>query len=139
VRVVFDTSSLVGAALQVGSLPHRALGVALAAGQLCASAQTLTELQQVLRRPKFDRYQPLGLRREFFDIVAAAAVIHEVSAADEAAVQPRCRDPKDDMFLALAQVCQGDVIVSSDADLIALDPWHEVRILRPAAFLEQYG
>lgn len=138
-RVVFDTSTLVGAVLQVGSVPHRALGLVLAAGQLCASAQTLTELQEVLRRPRFDRHLPLETRREFFDIVASAAVVYEVLADDEAAVDPRCRDPKDDMFLALARVCQADAIVSSDADLLALDPWHEVRILRPAAYLERDG
>jgi len=139
VRVVFDTSTLVGTALQIDSVPHRALGLALAAAQLCASAQTLTELQEVLRRPKFDRYQPFGTRKEFFDIVATAAVVYEVSADDEAAVKPRCRDPKDDMFLALASVCQADVIVSSDTDLLALDPWHETRILTPAAYLERHG
>jgi len=56
-RVVFDTSSLVGAALRLGSVPHRALAQALSAGDLCASAATLAELEQVLLRPKFDRYQ----------------------------------------------------------------------------------
>ena len=138
-RVVVDTSTLVGAALQIGSVPYRALELVLAAGQLCASAQTLAELQQVLRCPKFDRYQPIAMRREFFDIVSAAAVVYDVSAADEAAVEPRCRDAKDDKFLALASVCKPDVIVSSDADLLVLDPWHEVRVLKPAAYLELHS
>ena len=138
-RLIFDTSTLVGAALQIGSIPHRALATALATGQLCASAQTLTELQEVLRRPKFDRYLPIGMRKEFFDIVATAAVVYEVSAGDEAEIAPRCCDPKDDMFLVLALVCQADIIVSSDSDLLALDPWNETRILKPAAYLERHA
>lgn len=138
-RVLFDTSSLVGAALQIGSQPHLALQHALAATQFCASPATLSELQRVLRRPKFDRYLPLEARKEFFDIVARAAVVYEVSQDDLAAVMPRCRDPEDDKFLALASVCQADVIVSSDDDLLVLDPWHAVRIIKPAAYLGRHG
>ena len=138
-RVLFDTSSLVGAALQIGSVPHLALQHALAGTQLCASPATLNELQRVLRRPKFDRYQPVDARKEFFDIVARAAVVYEVSAEELAALTPRCRDPEDDKFLALAFACQADVIVSSDDDLLVLDPWHGVRIMKPAAYLDRYG
>lgn len=138
-RVLIDTSSLVGAMLQPGSVPHAALLHALAAAQLCASAATLDELQRVLRRPKFDRYLPLELRKEFFDIVARAATVYEVTAQDDAAVTPRCRDPQDDKFLALALVCPADVIVASDRDLLALDPWHDSRIMTPAHYLQTYG
>jgi putative PIN family toxin of toxin-antitoxin system len=138
-RVLFDTSSLVGAALQIGSVPHLALQHALATAQLCASPAALDELQRVLRRPKFDRYQPLGARREFFDIVARAAVMYEVSAEDAAAVSPLCRDAEDNKFLALASVCQADFIVSSDDDLLVLDPWRGVRIMKPADYLKRHG
>ena len=137
-RVVFDTSSLVGAALQVGSVPHPALQHALAAAQFCASPATLDELQRVLRRPKFDRYQPVAFRKEFFDIIARAAVVYDVSQEDVADVSPRCRDAEDDKFLALASVCQADVIVSSDDDLLVLDPWHAVRIVKPAHYLDRH-
>ena len=46
-RVVFDTSTLASAALRVGSVPHRALAHALSTGEVCASAATLAELEQV--------------------------------------------------------------------------------------------
>jgi predicted nucleic acid-binding protein len=62
-RVVFDTSALVSAALRVGSTPHQALMQAIALGEVCVSAATLAELEQVLARPKFDRYQPQDVRR----------------------------------------------------------------------------
>ena len=46
-----------------------------------------------------------------------------------------CRDAKDAKFLALALDCQAVTLVSSDADLLVLHPWHEIPILTPAAFL----
>ena len=137
-RVVFDTSTLVGAALRIGSVPHQALKAALASGSLCASSATLDELQRVLRREKFDRYQPVATRREFFDIVAQAARIFEVPLESAERLQPSCRDPEDDKFLALAAVCQADVVVASDADLLVLNPWHGIPIVRPADFLTSH-
>jgi putative PIN family toxin of toxin-antitoxin system len=134
-RVVFDTSSLIGAALQVGSVPHRALAHALSAGDVCASAATLAELEQVLLRPKFDRYQLRDIRMEFAALLRQQIHFLDVSEADEANVQPPCRDPKDNKFLALSNVCEADALISSDADLLVLHPWQGVQILTPAAFV----
>lgn len=134
-RVVFDTSTLVGAMLQVDSVPHRALQRALAATQVCASAATMDELERVVARRKFDRYQEVEIRRAFVTLMRASFRLFDVPAADEVAVDPPCRDPQDDKFLALARVCGAGVLVSSDADLLALHPWHDTNILTPAAFL----
>jgi len=136
-RVVFDTSTLIGAMLQVDSVPHRALGYALASCEVCASPATLGELEQVLRRRKFDRYQRAEIREAFFSLLRAHVRLFDVAQSDEAAVTPACRDPKDNKFLALARVCGAEVLVSSDADLVAMHPWHDVDILPPAVFLEQ--
>jgi putative PIN family toxin of toxin-antitoxin system len=46
-----------------------------------------------------------------------------------------CRDPKDDKFLDAALAVQTDCIVSGDADLLDLNPFEEIPILRPAEFL----
>ena len=46
-----------------------------------------------------------------------------------------CRDPKDDKFLEAALVAKADCIVSGDADLLVLNPFEEIPILRPAEFL----
>lgn len=135
-RVVFDTSTLVSAALRVGSVPHLALVQAFAAGEVCVSASTLAELEGVLRRRKFDRYQPPEVRQEFTALLRRHASLVSVSAADEAQVQPPCRDPKDHQFLALVLACDADMLVSSDDDLLVLNPWRGVPILTPAAFME---
>ncbi len=131
--VVFDTSTLVSAALRVGSVPHRALAHALSAAEVCASAATLTELEKVLFRPKFDRYQPVDIRAEFAAMMRRHVQLFAVSEADVANVTPSCRDPKDNKFLALAGACSAAALISSDADLLAMHPWQSVPILTPAA------
>lgn len=134
-RVVFDTSSLVGAALQAASIPHRALAHVLAAGEVCVSFATMAELEKVLARPKFDRYQSRQVRADFVELLQRNARMFAVAGADEVNVNPRCRDPKDDKFLALARACEADIIISSDADLLVMHPWHGVPIQTPAAFV----
>ena len=134
-RVVLDTSTLVSAALRVGSTPHQALALALCMGEVCVSESTLAELDAVLMRPKFDTYQPPDVRHAFVTMVRKHATLVLVSAADEAKATPVCRDPKDDQFLALALACGADVLVSSDADLRALHPWLGIPVLSPQEFL----
>jgi len=136
-RVVFDTSTLVSAVLRVGSPPHRALAHALRVGEVCVSSATLAELDAVLMRPKFDRYQPTETRRAFAAFLRLHAALFDVSETLESSLNPACRDPKDNQFLALLQACAADVLVSSDADLLVLHPWNGVPILTPAAFLEK--
>ena len=59
----------------------------------------------------------------------------DVTAADEASLQPPCRDPKDNKFLALAQLVAADIVVSSDVDLLTLHPWCGVQVITPATFV----
>lgn len=134
-RIVFDTSTLVSAALRLDSVPHRAFAYALFAAEVCASLGTLAELEKVLRRPKFDRYQRAEVRLEFAAVLRRNVSIFVLTEAQVLNVNPSCRDPKDNQFLALAAVCDADVIVSSDADLLVLHPWNGVPILTPAALL----
>ena len=135
-RVVVDTSTLVSAALRVGSVPHQALVQAFTTGEVCVSPSTLDELETVLLRPKFDRYQPTDTRRAFADILRRRASLFMVSEAEELNVNPPCRDPKDNKFLALVQVCEADALISSDDDLLVLNPWQGIPILTPAQFLK---
>ena len=68
----------------------------------CSCGQTgrnfRLELEQVLMRSKFDRYQPEDVRAAFVALVRKHAVLVAVSATDESNVKPQCRDPKDDQF-----------------------------------------
>ena len=138
-RVVFDTSTLVGAALKPGSVPHQALLHAMARCDVCASVETWMELERVMQRDRFDRYQNRDIRLEFVNLMRTSMHFFAVTQADEEALQPACRDATDNKFLALVQVCQADFLVSSDEDLLVLNPWRGVPELRPAAFLSYVG
>ena len=45
-----------------------------------------------------------------------------------------CRDPDDDTILALAATGRADVIITEDDDLLVLNPFDGIRILRPREF-----
>ena len=135
-RVVLDTSTLVSAALRVGSLPHQALLKALGTCEICVSSSTLDELEQVLQREKFDRYLDAETRLAFVALHRQYARLFAVAQADELNIQLACRDPKDNKFLALALVCEADAIISSDHDLLALNPWRAISVLTPAGFVD---
>jgi putative PIN family toxin of toxin-antitoxin system len=134
-RVVFDTSTLVSAALRVGSIPHQALLKALRFCAVCASAETLAEIEAVLDRSKFDRYLNRKERQAFAANLRRRARLFVVQNADTMAIEPPCRDPKDNPFLALALIAEADALVSSDEDLLVLHPWRGMPIVTPAEFL----
>ena len=134
-RVVLDTGTLVSAALRVGSVAHQALLKALGSCELCASSATLNELERVLKRDKFDRYLDTETRLSFVALIRQHTHLFDVQEADELNVQPACRDPKDNKFLALALVCEAGAIISSDKDLLALTPWRSIPVLTPSDFV----
>jgi putative PIN family toxin of toxin-antitoxin system len=138
-RVVFDTSTLVSAALRSDSIPHQALLRALRFCDLCASEAILNELKAVLAREKFRRYLPDATRQKFLHRIENNVRLIVVREEDCFSLDPACRDPKDNKFLALAAESEAEVLVSSDEDLLVLDPWKEVRVVRTADFLNLVG
>ncbi|MGA7155893.1 MAG: putative toxin-antitoxin system toxin component, PIN family [Acidobacteriaceae bacterium] len=134
-RVVFDTSTLVSAALRVGSVPHQALLLALGACDVCSSVETLEELGTVLQRDKFDRYLDRALRLSFVAQMRRHTHLFAVQSSDVEADLPACRDPKDNQFLALVLAAEADALISSDEDLLMLHPWRGVPVMTAAEFL----
>ncbi len=134
-RVIVDTSTLIGAILRPNSVPRQAFLLAVDAYQLCLSTATLQELHAVLHRSKFDRYAPPQVRFEFLDLVVQRSFLWSVDLLSEEVANGACRDANDDKFLALALSSQAAALVSSDADLLVLNPWHGIPILTPAEFL----
>lgn len=117
-RVVLDTNVLVSTVLLPESIPAQAIFLARRRGTVLASLETMEELKDVLTRPKFDRFVPLHLRKEFI-----AKFIDEAEAVDVTEQMQLCRDPKDDKFLSLAISGRATHIVSGDTDLRVLDSW----------------
>jgi len=138
-RVVFDTSTLVSAALRPDSIPYKALHQAMRSCDLCASEATLAELKDVLLREKFRRYLPDSARHEFLLTIENHVRLFAVRKEDFIVLNPGCRDPKDNKFLVLAAVSEAKVLVSSDQVLLVLDPWNEVRVMLPGDFLNLVG
>ena len=134
-RIVLDTSTLIGAVLRQHSIPRQVVIKALSEGELCASPSTLAELEDVIRRGKFDRYLDLNIRLEFVAMYRNRVRMFQVSLEDEAALDPPCRDPRDNKFLALAVVSNADVLVSSDNDLLTLNPYGNISVLTPNEYL----
>jgi predicted nucleic acid-binding protein len=64
-RIVVDSNVLVSALLAAGTVPGQAMAKAEDTGELLASEATLAEIEEVLLRPKFDRFVSIGARREF--------------------------------------------------------------------------
>src|SRR5438876_11541540 len=96
-RTVIDTGVVVSAVLLPRSVPRQAFDAAAARGRLLVSEATVAELDEVLRRPKFDKYVPEDKRLEFL-----AALVREAEPVAVTEAITACRDPKDDKFLELA-------------------------------------
>ena len=129
-RIVIDTGVLVSAAIRPDSVPALAFEKALLQFEPCASEETLSELAQVLLRPKFEIYLPLCSRQEFVDGYRRHIAMVNVSLQVE-----DCVDPKDNKFLALAETAAAELIVASDPHLTDMHPWRGIPIIPPAAFL----
>ena len=129
-RFVVDTNTLVSRLLLSGSIPAQAVDQAIRTGDLLFSDATLTELNEVLRRPKFDRYLEPVDRDKYMRLLARLAIVVEITHTVQS-----CRDPKDDKFLEVAFNGRADVIISGDADLLELNPFRGIPILSPREFL----
>lgn len=130
-RTVIDTGVVVSAVLLPRSVPRQAFDLAVAQGPLLVSDKTIGELDEVLRRPKFDKYVSESQRLEF--LMALVQVAEVVKVVDMVTV---CRDPQDDKFLELALSGKGSHLVTGDSDLLALHPFRGIAIVSPQGFLE---
>ena len=129
-RFVFDTNVLISAFLFSQSKPRQALDQAQDIGVIVLSNSVLSELEEVLYRPKFDRYLTKERRQEFIEnLTENSQFINVTEQIDE------CRDPKDNKYLELALSGQVECIVTGDDDLLVLNPWRGIEILNVQEFL----
>ena len=131
VRAVIDTNVVVSAVLLPRSVSRRAFDFVVLQAQLLVSEETLVELDEVLRRPKFSKYISEKQRLDFF-----AALVRKADVIQVSDVITDCRDNKDNKFLELAISGEASHIISGDNDLLILNPFRSVVISSPATFLE---
>ena len=129
-RVILDTNVLLAAALWRGP-PHVLLELVRSTNlALVSSPAMLTELAGVLARAKFEA---MFVRLQTTPAQSLAELRQLCEVLDPPPLpQPVCRDPKDDMVLALALAAQVDLIVSGDNDLLVLHPFEGIPVLSPA-------
>jgi len=133
-RFVFDTNVLVSALLHSQGKPRQAFDVALGRGEVLTSLEMLQELVEVLSRPKFDRYLTREERERFLQAFSREAVL--VEATEHVDI---CRDPKDDAVLELAASRGAIHIITGDEELLVLDPFRDIAIVRSDRFLMEFG
>ncbi len=131
---VFDTNSLISAALISSSVNAHALDAALNIGRLVTSEPALQEFKEVIFRKKFDKYFSNDEERlEAIDKIERNALFfssHEIILD--------CRDPKDNKFLELALAADASCIITGDDDLLILNPFRNIPILNAADFLDTF-
>lgn len=130
-RFVLDTNCVVSAVLMKQSVSRQAFDRARALGTLLISADTLAELDAVLRREKFNKYLDEADRLQFL-----AGLVREAETVAITDEITDCRDPKDNKFLELAASGEADCIISGDDDLKVLHPFRGILILSPREFLD---
>ncbi len=133
-KVLFDTSTLIGVMLKPRSLPAQVFYHAAKHGWLIASAETLNELMEVAQRDKLDRFRPreerLTVLAYYQSLVVVVPIVEEV--AD-------CRDEKDNKFLSAALAGEVNMLVSSDEDLLVLNPYRGIPVITARQYAEQFG
>ncbi|MDR3180673.1 MAG: putative toxin-antitoxin system toxin component, PIN family [Prevotellaceae bacterium] len=89
----------------------------------------LTEIAQVLARPKFNVDKTI--------ITRLINAIREVSVcfAIDGAVRGVCRDEKDDMILECGWRCNADYIITGDNDVLSLKNFRGVKIVKASDYL----
>jgi putative PIN family toxin of toxin-antitoxin system len=131
-RAVVDPNLVIAAAIRPDGAPADCMR-AHAAGRfdLVVSPLLLAELGTVLAREKF---------RPFLTTEQAARLVNALTrdshiADDPAERKPVSRDPNDDYLIGLARTVSADVLVTGDADLVALD-LPDLAIVSPREFIE---
>jgi putative PIN family toxin of toxin-antitoxin system len=132
-HAVIDTGVLVSALIKPGGATGEVL-YALRDGRLTMiySTDTLVEIIDVLGRPPF-RAKYHILPEDITALVNLIRLRGELVSPQKKI--SACRDPKDNKFLEAALAGEADCIVSGDADLLALTPFEDIPILRPAEIL----
>ncbi len=99
--------------------------------QILHSTESLTELSEVLLRPKFDRYMSLAEREAYLAYFQTATEFVLVKERIQS-----CRDPRDNKFLELAVSGKANVIVTGDKALLELNPFKGIKIIDVRSFLK---
>jgi putative PIN family toxin of toxin-antitoxin system len=126
-KVFFDTNVYVAEALLGGAAEGMLAATSRVRWRIFTSRYVLDEVYRVLTEklgfaPRLGQLTRQHVRRRA-DLVATSSTRHEV-----------LRDPKDSSILSAAVAAGADLLVTNDVHLLALNPYHGVRIISMADY-----
>jgi putative PIN family toxin of toxin-antitoxin system len=128
-----DTNVLISA-LVFGGIPRQILNQAIRGDlRLCLSEATLSELSEVLQKPKF-RFPPAVVHQILAELTAIGELVRPARRIRQIGA-----DPADDLVLECAVEARAACIVSGDAHLLALKEFESIPIVSPSRFPSLYG
>jgi putative PIN family toxin of toxin-antitoxin system len=85
-------------------------------------------------------YPKFGLSEAQIEAVASLYLPYaeRIDVDPDAALVPQCRDPGDQMFLALAEAGGADVLVTGDQDLLDMQGRVRCAVETPAAYRSRF-
>lgn len=131
IRAVIDTNLLISYALTKGEtlsrfVDHWEKGTFV----YLTSPPIIEELKEVLERP-YLRHKMAADPQPLIDSVEADTEL----TPGELVLQGVCRDPKDEIFIACAVEGRADYIVTGDEDLLNLEEYQGIKVIRPEEFV----
>lgn len=130
-RCVLDTNVIVSALLFPTSTPRQTVDKALERGKILVSQEIAIELTQVLGRKKLNKYlleeDRMTFLADFLKLAEAVVIDRHFDV---------CRDKKDNKLIDLAICGNARYLITGDEDLLILNPFNGVNIVKPKYFLE---
>ncbi|WP_420577977.1 putative toxin-antitoxin system toxin component, PIN family [Ekhidna sp.] len=128
-KVIFDTniwiSYLIGH--QLGELTELLTSQRI---EIILSEQLRTELTEVTRRKKFQKYFSKEKVAELLKLMNFIGTDYEIIEYPNI-----CRDPKDNFLLGLIRASKPNFLVTGDQDLLELNPFEGTEIIEPNQLL----
>ncbi|NQY73605.1 MAG: putative toxin-antitoxin system toxin component, PIN family [Candidatus Margulisbacteria bacterium] len=110
--------------------------LALKISTVLMSFETFSEFVEVSTRKKIEKYLCLDYRDEFTKELASSKKIEHIPVN---ITITDCPDPKDNKFLEVAVYGKADYIISGDSDLLNMNPYRGIKIVKPKIFLVMYS
>lgn len=133
-KFICDTNVLLSNLLSSTSPPALTVDFIRKNGIFCFSHSTLLEFEDVLKRPKFDKFLSQEKRQNFIDEISELSIFYDISQKTNI-----CRDPKDNKFLDVAIASYADFLITGDDDLLTLESIGNTSIITPRKFIDIFS
>mgnify|MGYP001570468934 FL=1 len=138
-KVIFDSNVLISAFLWSGRSSEIKPILRDGSIEICFSEETLSELIEVISRPKFENQiqnKRLSIPKILKELINPNARFFEIPKNTLNILE---KDPTDDQFLYLAREAKAEYIVSGDKVLLELKKYKGARIVSVEEFLKVFS